>query len=132
MAGPWETLGQVLLSVLILLGDLVWFLLQWSLVIAWLAWALWGVNWRKTWPVLARGGWAPLVLLVVFIALAWSQILPEAWYGVPNFWWQLGAVSLLAAATLFCGWLQDVLGWTPAEVELEPPAVPDAHEHGHH
>ena len=131
MAGPWETLWQVLLSLLVLLGDLAWFLLRVSPVLAWLAWALWGIDWRKTWPVLARGGWVPLVLLVVLIALVWSQLLPQQGPAAPNFWWRLGAVSLLAAATLFCGWLQGVFGWTPAEVELEPPDAPAGHEHGH-
>jgi len=131
MGGPWETLLQLVQNLGSLLGDLVLFLLHWSLVIAWLAWALWGINWRQTWPVLARGGWLPLVLMVVLIALVWSQILQDQWPGVPNFWWQLGAVSLLAAATLFCGWLQEVLGWSPAEVEIEP-AAPAGHEHGHH
>ena len=47
-----------------------------------------------------------------------------------NFWWQLGEVSLLAAVTLLCGWLQGVFGWTPAEISLEPPA-PDADVHGY-
>ena len=53
---------------------------------------------------------------------------------VSNFWWHLGAVSLLAAATLLCGWLQGVFGWTPADVEIETPAPQQDHGHeaGHH
>jgi hypothetical protein len=39
----------------------------------------------------------------------------------------------VALLTLFCGWLQGVLGWTPPEIELEPPAAPVGHhDHGHH
>jgi hypothetical protein len=78
----------------------------------------------------------PLVLILVVSALVWSQLAPSdcsclGFITVPNFWWQLGGVGLLAAVTLFCGWLQGVFGWTPAEVELEPP-MPAGHGHGHH
>jgi hypothetical protein len=49
---------------------------------------------------------------------------------IPNFWWQLGGVGLLVGTALFCGWLQGVLGWTPEEIDLEPPV--HAAAHGHH
>jgi len=92
----------------------------------WCAWWLFCVDWTKAWPVLAKGGWAVCVLMAFLAALVWSALFPHR----PNFWWQLGAVSLLAAAALVCGWLQGVLGWTPAEVTFDPPA--DAHDgHGH-
>jgi hypothetical protein len=38
---------------------------------------------------------------------------------------------VLALVALFCGWLQDQLGWTPEEVSFEPPAAEHGH-HGHH
>jgi hypothetical protein len=103
------------------------------LVVVWVAWWLWGVRWERAWPVLAGGAWMPLVLLGVLVALVWSQIAPgsRTFLGfavVPNFWWQLVAVGSLVGLALFCGWLQGVLGWGPAEVSLQPPA----HEHGHH
>src|SRR3712207_7152335 len=31
----------------------------------------------RSWPVLARGGWAPVVLLMIVSALVWSQIAPS-------------------------------------------------------
>jgi hypothetical protein len=131
----FTTLVSFLYQFVLLVGLLVDFLLNWWVVIAWLAWSLLGINWKRAWPILARGAWAPAVLLVLTAALAWSQLAPAegAFLGVgtiPNFWWQLGDVSLLAAVTLFCGWLQGVLGWAPAEIDLEPPAVAPAH--GHH
>jgi hypothetical protein len=95
----------------------------------WCAWFLWCVNWPKVWPSLARGGWAVVVLLGLVVALAWSVIFPRPLLGLGNFTWQLGAVTLLIAAALFCGWLQGKLGWTPAEVSFAPPA--DSHGHGH-
>ena len=108
--------------------------LQYALLLVWLAWALLGINWQKMWPTLAAGAWAPFVLLIVGSALVWSQLDPVPCncigITIPNFWWQLGEVSLLAGATLFCGWLQGVFGWTPPVVEFDPPEA--AHDHGHH
>ncbi|HLJ96986.1 MAG TPA: hypothetical protein VKU02_27730 [Gemmataceae bacterium] len=108
----------------------------WLVLIAWLAWWLWGVNWQQAWVVLAQGAWLPLVLLMVTGALVWSQLAPSActFLGgvvVPNFWWQLGGVILLAAVTLFCGWLQGLFGWTPSVVSFDPPEGPVT-EHAHH
>ena len=111
---------------------------SWLLLIPWLAWWLWGVNWKRAWAVLAQGAWLPLLLLVIVTALVWSQMAPSdctclGFVAVPNFWWQLGGVSLLVAITLLCGWLQGVFDWTPAEVSLEPPEAPAMHhEHEHH
>jgi hypothetical protein len=133
----WQTLGQLG----IVLGKLIWDLLalalQHALLLFWLAWWLWGVNWRKVWPTLAAGAWAPVVLLCLVAALVWASIAPSecaclGFVTVPNFWWQLGAVGLLAAVTLFCGWLQGIIGWTPPEIDFEPPAPSAAHHHAHH
>jgi hypothetical protein len=103
----------------------------------WCAWWLWGVNWKNAWPVLAGGGWVPVLLLTGTSALAWSQIFPSSCnclgFPIPNFWWQLGACFALVAAALFCGWLQERLGWAPAAVSFAPP---EGHHHmhgpGHH
>jgi hypothetical protein len=116
-----------------ILGIVVQWLAAWSLLIVWVVWWLWGANWKKIWPVLAGGAWAPVVLLLVVAALVWSQIAPTAgllfgFIPVGNFWYQLGWVCSLAALALFCGWLQGILHWAPAEIELEPAA---AHGHGH-
>ena len=39
-------------------------------------WCLWAVNWRRTWPVLAAGGWVPLVLIGLMAAYVWSLVWP--------------------------------------------------------
>jgi hypothetical protein len=96
----------------------------------WCAWWLWGVNWKQVWPVLAEGGWVGVVLLTVASALAWSQVFPTRNPAV-NFWWQLLLCAALALVALFCGWLQDQLGWTPAEVSFDPPEEHNGHGHGH-
>jgi hypothetical protein len=128
---------ETLLHLIADLGTLLWALLAlaWSqiLLILWVVWWLLGVNWKRGWEYLAQGAWAPLALLVVLAALTWSRMAPAScdclgFVTVPNFWWQLGYVGMLVALALFCGWLQGVLHWTPAEVNLEPPA----HAHGEH
>src|SRR4051794_24244956 len=103
-------------------------------VLIWCAWWLWAVDWRKAWPMLARGGWAPVVLLMLLSAYTWSRIAPGecAYCQLPNFWSQLGSVSALTALALFCGWIQGLLGWAPPEISLDPPGAGMTHAHGHH
>jgi hypothetical protein len=106
------------------------------LIIAWIAWWLWGANWKNIWPALAQGAWVPAVLVILVSALVWSQIAPGdctclGFMTIPNFWWQLGEVSMLAALALFCGWLQGYFEWTPAPVEFEPAHGHHDHRHGH-
>ncbi|GIW83100.1 MAG: hypothetical protein KatS3mg105_4907 [Gemmatales bacterium] len=101
---------------------------------AWIAWWLWGVNWNRAWGILQNGGWVPVVLLLVIAAAAWSQMAPAectclGFMTIPNFWWQLCSVALLFFLALCCGWLQAYFGWTPEEVELNPPAAGAAHAH---
>jgi hypothetical protein len=137
----WQKLGTQLLDLGHTLGRLLYeagaVFPLWPLLVVWVAWWLLAVNWRKTWPVLAQGGWAPVVLLVLMTALVWSRLAPGelTWVNgtsVPNYWWQLLGVSLLALSALFCGWLQGVLGWVPPEISVEPPAAPaHGHDHGH-
>jgi len=127
----WQLMGN-LGTLLVMLGTLV---LRWSLLIVWVAWWLFAVDWRKAWSVLAHGAWAPAVLLLAVGALVWSRIEPVdceclGFATVANFWWQLGGVSLLAALALLCGWFQGVFGIVPAEVSVEPAVAHGAgHEH---
>jgi hypothetical protein len=122
MAELWDTLVQLTGNLWTLLVVLLSLAVRWSLVIAWIAWWLFAVDWKKAWLVLARGAWAPAVLVLLIAALVWSRI--EA----SDFWWQLGAVTALAATALLCGWLQGLFGIQPAEVSVEPVV---AHGPGH-
>jgi hypothetical protein len=121
-----------------LLAEQQGFWLSALLLLVWVAWWLWAVTWKKAWPALAQGGWAPLVLLMVMVALVWSRLAPSdcrclGFVTVANFWWQLGEVGVFVAVALFCGWLQGYYGWTPPEIDLEAPAHEDhGHGHGHH
>jgi hypothetical protein len=104
-----------------------------------IAWCLWAVNWKNTWPVLAVGGWAPFVLVLLMAAKVWSLIdrrpLTVAGVTLHNYWWQLIATVILAGIVLFCGYLQGQMGFEPATVSLEPPVHDNGHDdhgHGHH
>ena len=50
---------------------------------------------------------------------------------VPNLWWQLIAVSLLAGLGLFAGWVQQRLGGTPFDMPINIAVEPPVHGHGH-
>jgi hypothetical protein len=133
----FHTLVQLITTLLTLIAEVGTLGLRHALLIAWVAWWLWGVNWTKAWGVLANGGWAVVVLLSLIGALTWASLAPSTWDGfgllpISNFWWQLGAVTLLVLLTLLCGWVQGVFGWCPTEVDLEPPAHAELHGHGHH
>jgi hypothetical protein len=106
-------------------------------LVVFVVWCLWGVNWRRAWPVLAEGGWVPMVLIAGMAAFVWSRVWPSqatvlGLIVVPNFLWHLGSAALLIGVALFCGWLQLRYGCEPAEISLEPPAHGHGHEdHGH-
>jgi hypothetical protein len=97
-------------------------------IIAFIAWCLWGINWRRAWPVLAAGGWAPFVLIGLTAGLVWAFVFPSQ-PPIPNYLWHVGIAGLLICLALACGWLQGRMGWTPPEFSFEPP--PPSHDHGH-
>ena len=135
MSDLLQTLVSLKDNLLHLAFVLLLLLMAWSLLLAWVAWWLWGVNWAKAWPVLSQGAWVPVVLVVALGALVWSQVLPSplslGFTAVPNFWWQLALVGLLAGSALFCGWLQGAMGWTPPEIPVYPEGDAHGHDHGH-
>lgn len=108
-------------------------------ILLWIAFWFFCVNWRKAWPVLAEGGWAPLVLLMCISAEVWSRVAPSSCnclrvVTITNFWWQLGSVCTLVAIALICGWVQTLTSYAPPELALEPPPAAPGHGHGqgHH
>ena len=106
-------------------------------IVVLVAWCLWGIDWRKTWPVLAEGGWMPLILIGIMAGVVWSLVFPKSvilfgFIPVPNGLWQLGTVGLLICLALACGWIQGRLSWYPPEISFDPPAATHDHEHSAH
>jgi hypothetical protein len=127
-----QTLGQLFVVLGQLLVELFALGAHFLLLIIWIVWWLGAVNWQKLWPVLGRGAWAPLVLLMVIVALVWSRLQPlPRDYAAFNFWLQLGYVLVLVLVAFFCGWLQGVFQWAPPLINLEPPAHGHDDAHGH-
>lgn len=132
--GIWQTLLTLVETLLTLVVQLTSLGFHWIILVLWLAWCLWGVNWYKARHMLAVGGWAPVVLLMILISLVWSRLIPDSgpsFLPLPNFWWQLAYVTILGALAMFAGWLQSVLHWTPREISFDPPAHEHGHGHGH-
>jgi hypothetical protein len=131
--GIWQTLIVLLQTLFTLLGQVAALGFHYLLWLFFAAWCLWGINWKKARHVLKVGGWMPALLLIILIALVWSRIDARSCdvCGLPNFWWQLGYVSMLAAIAMVLGWVQSVFHWTLHEIQLDPPA-PGHGSHGHH
>ncbi|HYV36355.1 MAG TPA: hypothetical protein VE988_11660 [Gemmataceae bacterium] len=132
-----QTFVQLIWTLLTLIVEIAALGVRHALLLAWVAWWLWGVDWNKAWAVLAKGGWAVVVLLTIVAALVWASISPSSLdildlVTLGNFWWQLGAVTVIVLVALLCGWVQGVMGWAPAEINLEPPVHAHADHHGHH
>ncbi len=117
-----------------------WFLLTLLPLAMWCAWWLLCADWKKLWQVLAVGGWAPAVLIVLMAGAVWGRLDPQelrwpAFY-LPALAWHVAAAVALACLALACGWLQGVLGWTPPEFPVHPPELAHgqghADAHGHH
>jgi hypothetical protein len=103
--------------------------------VAWCAWWLCCVDWKKLWAVLAAGAWAPALLLVLMGGAVWKVLDPRdlTWpgYYIPALTWHVGATVGLAALAMFCGWLQALLGWAPPEFPVHPAPAAHGHDHGH-
>ena len=131
----WQLLTTLFSTLFALFGKLASFGFHWIVWIVWVSVCLWAINWKKTRHVLAVGGWAPAVLLVLLTAIVWSRLDVRAgpsFLPLPNFWWQLVYVAGLGSLAMFCGWLQSVLHWTPHEINLDPPVHGHGGGHGHH
>jgi hypothetical protein len=116
-----------LLSILTRLG------FDYALLIGWLGWWLWLVDWRQFWPALARGAWLPLLLVLGLISfLAWHLQLPWLADWKPAILAPLTMTVLLFGSILLCGWLQEVFSWHPVEITLQATAPVHHHEHQHH
>jgi hypothetical protein len=132
----WYNLWHMLKDLWAVLGYLFAFIFRYTLLIVWTAWWLRAVNWARIWEALKAGAWAPALLLLIVAALVWSRLSPAPAHlfgiEIANFWWQLGAVGTIAAYTLLLGYLQEVLGWRPPEISIEPPAHAEDHAHDTH
>lgn len=131
-----DTLFQLFRNLGVLVQQLAGLGYHWALWLFFIAVCLFAINWKRARHYLVEGGWAPLVLLVLLIALVWAMIerTPAYFLGfiwMPNFLWQLSTVTLMVLIAFFCGWLQSYFHWTPHDINLDPPAHGHGHGHDH-
>ncbi|MCS7166442.1 MAG: hypothetical protein RMI91_00685 [Gemmatales bacterium] len=126
-----EVLFDLITNFVRLLAVLATLALCYAWLLAWLAWWLWLVDWRRFWGALRQGAWLPLLMALAFVSyLAWSVGMP-----VPGER-ELGSLTpialslVLLGSVLLCGWLQTVFAWHPTEISLETEASM-AQEHKH-
>lgn len=71
-----QSLWNVFVALAGLVVAIVQFLIPWTPLIAWVAFWLLAVNWKKLYPILspARGGWIGVLLTALMTILIWSSI----------------------------------------------------------
>lgn len=132
-----QSLWNVVVAVAQLLVDLVQFVAPWTPLLAWIAFWLLAVNWRRLYPILFKGGLIGVVLLGLMTIFVWSLVAePEGGvhrlYGlaVSNGVGKSIYVTTLLVIAALCGTVQNT-GCCNQFCELEEAEVDDHHGHHH-
>lgn len=133
----FSSLVNVLASLLALVLSLVRVLIPWIPLLGWVG--FWGlaVNWTKTFPILRRGGFLGVLLLMLVSVLVWGSVAPpEAGkhyllgLAVSNFTGKFIYVTMLTCIAMLCGSAQLSGVFGRLAVFPDEPAEDD-HGHGH-
>lgn len=108
-----ESLVAVMRSLLDVVLALVQLILPWLPLLAWIGYWTFAVNWKKAWPILQRGGYIGLLLLMFLAVLIWGTVAPppedtHTLFGlsVSNYAGKLIYVTALTCIALLCGSVQ--------------------------
>ncbi|TWT56711.1 hypothetical protein KOR42_00650 [Thalassoglobus neptunius] len=108
-----HSLWAVVVAVANLLVALVIFVAPWVPLLAWIAFWLCAVNWRRLYPVLMKGGMIGVVLIGLIAMLVWSMVsFPDGGvhrlYGleVSNMVGKMVYVTSLTVIAFLCGSVQ--------------------------
>ena len=108
-----NSIGDVITAIAHLVVELVQFLTPWIPLLAWIAFWLCAVNWRKLYPILTSGGWIGVALAFVMTVLIWSIIwIPEggmhylSGLQVSNTVGKVVYVTILFVIAFLCGTVQ--------------------------
>ncbi|MCA9064639.1 MAG: hypothetical protein KDA96_16320 [Planctomycetaceae bacterium] len=106
-------------------------------IAAWVAFWLFAVNWAKAFPILRRGGYIGLVLLMLVAVLVWGAVAPPEGgthllmgLTVSNFVGKFIFVTTLTCIALICGSVQ--LSGALGRFGVFPEEPADDHGHGGH
>jgi uncharacterized membrane protein YuzA (DUF378 family) len=106
----FEALWNVILAVVGLAAALATTIAPWWPLIAWIAFWLLAVNWRRLYPVISSGGFIGLLLLWFTMILVWGVVSPPEGgthhilgLHVSNFFGKMIYVTGLYVITALCG-----------------------------
>lgn len=132
-----KSLSELLLASWHVVTSLLWLILPWTPLIAWVAFWLLAVNWVKLREVMIQGGWIAVVLLGLVMVLVWGMVAPpDRGYhhlfglNVSNFVGKTVYVTALLTIMFLCGSVQ--LSGACGKLADFPEDLPEEdHSHGH-
>ena len=137
-AGVWDQFSALVLALAGLIVALIQALLPWTPLLAWIAFWLLAVNWRKLYPILMRGGLVGVILTALMTILVWSSLAePEGGFHyllglkVNNIYGKLVYVTGLAVIAALCGTVQ-LSGSCDAFSRFEESSPPEENLHPAH
>ena len=123
-----QSLLDLVLAFWNVIEALVWMLIPWSPLFAWIAFWTFAVNWTNLRSVLLKGGWIGLLLIGLVWVLVWGSVAPPVGkheifgLSLSNYVGKVVYVTMLYCIMFLCGSVQlsGALGscCTPKEEEL--------------
>lgn len=108
-----ESLLNVFTSLLDVVMALVWVILPWLPLLAWIAYWCFAVNWVKAYDILRRGGFIGVLLLMIVSVVVWGAVAPPVegshtvfGLSVSNYTGKFIYVTMLTCIALLCGSVQ--------------------------
>lgn len=138
----FSSLINVLWSLLDVVVNLVRVILPWLPLLAWIGFWTFAVNWAKAFPILRRGGFIGILLLMFVTVIVWGAVAPPVngkhlmlGLSVSNYAGKFIYVTMLTCIALLCGSAQlsgafGRLGEFPDEPAEDDHGHSD-HGHGH-
>ena len=131
----FSSLINVLWSLLDVVVNLVRVILPWLPLLAWVGFWTFAVNWAKVFPILRRGGFFGILLLMFVTVIVWGAVAPPVngkhlmlGLSVSNYAGKFIYVTMLTCIALLCGSAQ----LSGAFGRLgEFPEEPAEDDHGH-
>lgn len=137
MSELWNSLVQLFDALLHLVLSLGGLLVPFLPLVAWVAFWLFAVNWRKLSTVLRQGGWTGVALIGFVTILVWGLIAPPPdgahhilGLTLSNYYGKLVYVTTLVCIMLLCGSVQLSGALDCCVTFAEAPA--DDHGHSNH
>jgi hypothetical protein len=134
----FQSLVNVFWSLVDVVVALLLVVLPWLPVLCWIGFWLFAVNWAKVFPVLWRGGFIGVLLLMFVAVLIWGSVAPPVdgkhvllQLTVGNYFGKFVYVTMLTCIALLCGSVQ-LSGAFGRLTEFPEEPAGDDHGHGHH